>query len=122
MLDDFGINAGYVEELRTRWMESPLSVEESWRQFFEHAKDGQGTTNGRAGRSNGKDVSTPPGRSTDASYHAAVAETVIAATELQSRVAHLVNGYRARGHVFANVDPLETVQEAAPELALSHFG
>jgi hypothetical protein len=39
MFDDFGINAGYVEELRTRWMESPLSVEEGWRRFFEHAKD-----------------------------------------------------------------------------------
>jgi 2-oxoglutarate dehydrogenase E1 component len=124
MLDDFGINAGYVEELRTRWMESPLSVEEGWRQFFEHSKDPQGASNGRAARSNGRDVARPPRResSVDASYHEAVTETVIAATELQSRVAHLVNGYRARGHVFANVDPLETQQEAAPELALSHFG
>src|SRR5580704_3315084 len=35
MFDDFGINAGYVEELHTRWLQSPQSVEEGWRRFFE---------------------------------------------------------------------------------------
>ena len=124
MFDDFGINAGYVEELRTRWMESPLSVEEGWRRFFEHAKDANGASNGKAALSKAGDAAPPTDRepASGAAYHQAVTETVIAATELQSRVAHLVNGYRARGHVFANVDPLETEQEAPPELALSHFG
>jgi 2-oxoglutarate dehydrogenase E1 component len=128
MFDDFGINAGYVEELRTRWMESPLSVDEGWRQFFERGGDahgassGRSSSNGRAPHSNGHELPRLPDPATAGSYHEAVSETVIAATELQSRVAHLVNGYRARGHVFANVDPLETEQEAAPELALSHFG
>src|SRR5258708_13433277 len=35
MFDEFGINAGYVEELHTRWLQSPQSIEEGWRQFFE---------------------------------------------------------------------------------------
>src|SRR5260370_37966784 len=35
MFDEFGINAGYVEELHTRWLHSPQSVEEDWRHFFE---------------------------------------------------------------------------------------
>ena len=39
-------------------------------------------------------------------YREAVRETVIAATELQSRVAQLVNAYRVRGHLFAHLDPL----------------
>ena len=35
MFDEFGINAGYVEDLHTRWLQSPHSVEEDWRRFFE---------------------------------------------------------------------------------------
>jgi 2-oxoglutarate dehydrogenase E1 component len=132
MFDDFGINAGYVEELRTRWMESPQSVEEGWRRFFEHAKQPNGATlaradtNGRAAaaRTRDRDAARSAERLPAGApeYGERVTDTVIAATELQSRVAHLVNGYRARGHVFANVDPLETPHGAAPELELSHFG
>ena len=55
-------------------------------------------------------------------YREAVRETVIAATELQSRVAQLVNAYRVRGHLFARLDPLENEPEAHPELELSNFG
>jgi 2-oxoglutarate dehydrogenase E1 component len=139
MFDEFGINAGYVEELRGRWLQSPQSVEEGWRRFFEQAREAthprparMGTNGHATGRANGHDASRgAEARSAgeaafrqrgEAAYREVVSDTVIAATELQSRVAHLVNGYRTRGHVFANVDPLETPHGAAPELELSHFG
>ena len=35
MFDEFGINAGYVEDLHTRWLQSPQSVEADWQRFFE---------------------------------------------------------------------------------------
>ena len=35
MFDEFGINAGYVEDLHTQWLQSPQSVEADWRLFFE---------------------------------------------------------------------------------------
>jgi len=54
--------------------------------------------------------------------HPAVRETVNVATELQGRVAQLVNAYRVRGHLFANVDPLGTTPEVHPELELANFG
>ncbi len=157
MFDEFGINAGYVEELHTRWLQSPQSVEEGWRRFFEgtdaaptssggapapakngHAPHTNGNGNGAAngngsagvnGNGNGAvaaaaavvaAVARAP--ASTVAYREAVRETVIAATELQSRVAHLVNAYRVRGHLFANVDPLEAPSLAAPELELSHFG
>ena len=42
MFDEFGINAGLVEELHTQWLQSPQSVDEEWRRFFEGTtgKDG----------------------------------------------------------------------------------
>src|ERR1700677_312582 len=153
MFDEFGINAGYVEDLHARWQQSPDSVEENWRRFFEGvvvppppspstvalplpdtsvngwATNGNGAANGNGvahssangnGANGSSAVNRPPAAAV--AYREAVRETVIAATELQSRVAHLVNGYRVRGHLFANLDPLETPSGAAPELELSHFG
>jgi 2-oxoglutarate dehydrogenase E1 component len=146
MFDEFGINAGYVEELHTRWLQSPHSVEEDWRRFFE-GNGGAPTSapspplvtlkNGRSayGNGNGNGNGTTAAAAavaavaavarapaTAVAYREAVHETVIAATELQSRVAHLVNAYRVRGHLFADVDPLDNPSAAAPELELAHFG
>jgi 2-oxoglutarate dehydrogenase E1 component len=125
MFDQFGINAGYVEDLHTQWLQSPQSVEPRWREFFER---GNGTpaappipatppppaapkTNGTATFANGA-----------VAYRESVRETVIAATELQSRVAQLVNAYRVRGHLFADLDPLDNNAGAHPELELATFG
>ncbi len=35
MFDQFGINAGFVEELHARYQQSPQSVDERWRLFFQ---------------------------------------------------------------------------------------
>ncbi len=35
MFDEFGINAGYVEELHSLWLRAPQSVAPNWREFFE---------------------------------------------------------------------------------------
>ena len=48
MFDEFGINAGYVEELHTRWLQSPQSVEEGWRRFFEGTDVAPTSTGGAA--------------------------------------------------------------------------
>src|ERR1019366_2378249 len=156
MFDEFGINAGYVEELHTRWLQSPHSVEADWQRFFEGSGGAPGAPapapqipalgpimNGKTVNVNANGVGVANGNGngsaraaaaaaalavengsppSSVAYREAVRETVIAATELQSRVAHLVNAYRVRGHLFANVDPLENPTAAAPELELSHFG
>ena len=132
MFDQFGINAGYVEELHTRWLQSPQSVDEDWRSFFEGGESAAGSRRAalppaaaqglgldRAGaeapskNGNGWGGGGPAptngngnGNGTGALYRESVRETVIAATELQSGVAQLVNAYRVRGHLFAHVDPL----------------
>ena len=126
MFDEFGINAGYVEELHTQWLRSPQSVEADWRLFFEGmrgpveiappppaaAKVNGGSTHAPATPSNGN------GNGNGVAYREAVREKVNAATELQSRVAQLVNAYRVRGHLFARLDPLDNAPDAHPELEL----
>lgn len=53
MFDQFGINAGFVEELHARYQQSPQSVDERWRRFFD---DQYAAPNG----TNGTPVAAPP--------------------------------------------------------------
>ena len=162
MFDEFGINAGYVEELHTRWLQSPHSVEEDWRRFFEGtdaAPAGAGgptatsptsvtsaSKNGRSGHANGNGTANGNGNgstngngataaaaaavaavarapATAVAYREAVRETVIAATELQSRVYQLVNAYRVRGHLFAQRRSARTARRRRrPSSSSSNFG
>jgi 2-oxoglutarate dehydrogenase E1 component len=125
MFDQFGINAGYVEELHGRWQQSPTSVDEGWRQFFE----GSGTAPAAAPvRTGGNGVNGVNGNGTAkngqaaTAYREAVRETVHAANELQTRVAHLVNSYRVRGHLLADLDPLDITPPGQADLELSSVG
>ena len=34
MFDDFGINAGFVEDLHAQYRQSPQLVDEQWRSYF----------------------------------------------------------------------------------------
>ncbi|MFO0694845.1 MAG: 2-oxoglutarate dehydrogenase E1 component [Polyangiales bacterium] len=45
-----------------------------------------------------------------------------AATELQARLSALVNAYRVRGHLFADLDPLGLARKPEPELTLERYG
>jgi 2-oxoglutarate dehydrogenase E1 component len=143
MFEEFGINAGYVEELHTQWLQSPQSVEADWRLFFDnmkgpveiprppsaetttHGDSTRGTAKGSEnGNANGHGAVHVNGNANGngVAYREAVREKVNAATELQSRVAQLVNAYRVRGHLFARLDPLDNAPDAQPELELSNFG
>jgi 2-oxoglutarate dehydrogenase E1 component len=133
MFDDFGINAGFVEDLHARWQQSPQSVDEQWRRFFEARDRGERgqapETNGANGHGPGANGALAAPSITYTNGTAAYAtklvqrdERLLAAAALQGRVYQLVNAYRVRGHLFAKTDPLGTPPEAAPELDLANFG
>ena len=128
MFDEFGINAGFVEDLHAQWRQSPQSVEEHWRTFFDSLEHGERTNGNGASL-----ITTVPATPAVAAAPyvngngAAAAqlgrdERLLAAAALQGRVYQLVDAYRVRGHLFAKTDPLGTPPEAAPELDLGNFG
>jgi 2-oxoglutarate dehydrogenase E1 component len=150
MFDQFGINAGFVEDLHARYLQSPQSVDEKWRRFFESQQNG-GQTAAQNGGQNGSAAlavtppTTPPtlapppdsGRNGPASTRGVAAyingtahlpqvisrdEQLFATAAGQARVFQLVNAYRVRGHLFAHLDPLGQPPAAAPELDLGNFG
>jgi 2-oxoglutarate dehydrogenase E1 component len=138
MFAEFGINAGYVEELHARWVQAPHSVEEKWQRFFEQLDTAtvapppppvtmtpsvlptaplppKPKTNGRPFRMSSAfrldlQETIPP------------ATAVAAGAEAAGRVYALINAYRVRGHLYANLSPLEPPHTLGDELKLETFG
>jgi 2-oxoglutarate dehydrogenase E1 component len=148
MFDDFGINAGFVEDLHAQYRQSPQLVEESWRSYFASLDRGEtpppptatngGGANGGATSTNGDGRLTPglmpsfipPSYMNGAAVAAQLPggrevlgrDQRLAAGALMGRVYQLVNAYRVRGHQFAKIDPLENPSTANAELELANFG
>src|SRR5689334_3785464 len=125
MFEEFGINAGYVEELHVKWLESPSAVEEKWRRYFE-THDGalapvSSSTNGTSVpsvrvRAPPVPVLTLPPRETLAPL------ALLDAEQAGGRIYELINAYRTRGHLYANLDPLAMAPTPATELELAKYG
>src|SRR5580698_9913827 len=139
MLEEFGINAGYVEELRARYQENPQAVDPEWREVFERdARAEPSKSNGTAARAVvpadapvlrattepvlGSRQETRPETLAPAAPGLSRSETLLATGVMQGRVYQLLNAYRVRGHLFAYIDPLGTPPDAPPELELENFG
>jgi 2-oxoglutarate dehydrogenase E1 component len=146
---DFGVNQGLVEELFSRYRENPRAVAESWRSFFDGMSDEDrsalgGFTPQPAYANGNRTLVGMPAPTTVASngsngagHPSSVDELIGAGTgagprlsandmhtvnALQERVTALVQGYRMRGHRFANLDPLGLANADPAELSLARFG
>jgi 2-oxoglutarate dehydrogenase E1 component len=101
--EDFGVNQGLVEELYLRYRENPSLVDEEWRRFFE------GLPPSAVKSKNGNGGTT-------------TAAVIDMAHAHQARVTALVEAYRSRGHLSANIDPLGLMPRSDDELNLSKYG
>ncbi len=138
MFTQFGINAGYVEDLHAKWQQSPQSVDEKWRRFFSDFEAGEspappvnvnGTGNGNgnghaavAKHLNGNGLAAFPTLRLELPHDTLPPPGVIAGAEAAGRVYALINAYRVRGHLYANLSPLEPPRAPGEELALETFG
>jgi 2-oxoglutarate dehydrogenase E1 component len=127
MFERFGINAGYVEELHARWVSSPQSVDEKWRVFFEaearaEAKAGAVEIRRRPDGNGAARAAAPRQPSVRLELPHELPTTVLAGAEAAGRVYALINAHRVRGHLYANLSPLEPPRDPGEELALETFG
>ncbi len=105
MDQDFGINQAFVEELLLRYKENRATVSESWSRYFD--------------RANGHDVYGGNGHAPRAS---AAPSAVEENADLAQRVEELIQAYRMRGHLWADLDPLGLAPKPPSELSLETFG
>ncbi len=114
---DFGLNAPFVDDLYQRFLQNPAGVDETWRRYFS-ALDGRPLESSGNGHGNGNG---------QAASQAAYSMPPIDAERLaeglvQEEVDHLIEAYRIRGHLFANIDPLGMRAMPHAELELENFG
>jgi 2-oxoglutarate dehydrogenase E1 component len=148
---DFGVNQVFVEDQYERWRDNPQAVDEAWQRYFAQlagiplpqarpqvlqksafsqpppAAPGQG--NGHGNR-HGQVAVRPAVPVAEGQFGAALLDLAdhspdaqrLAAEEKQEGVSELIQAYRIRGHLFANLDPLGLHQKPANELELENFG
>ena len=137
---DFGVNQVFVEDQYERWRDNPAAVDLDWQQYFSRlaglpapqpaqtlarpapapVTSGNGHGNGAAARALGSEGAFA-GALLDLSAAAPDAQR-LDAEEKQEAVAELINAYRIRGHLFANIDPLGLLKPPPPELEPENFG
>ncbi|TMA29760.1 MAG: hypothetical protein E6J88_06975, partial [Deltaproteobacteria bacterium] len=129
---DFGVNQVFVEDQYERWRQNPAAVDEEWQKYFArmHGLPFPSAPAFQASAWSQPSAPVIPVAGNGDNGHFAGALLDIAAPEierlkaeeLQERVAELINAYRIRGHLFANLDPLGMLQPPPPELDPEHFG
>ncbi len=137
-----GVNGEYIAHLYREFLVNPEKVATSWRDFFgelndnevgilkelhgaswgaeENRKDRNGFDN--FSKATRVDVTEPQERTPEAAND--VAEGDVRQATLDSvRALMLIRAFRARGHMIANLDPLELKEtEYHPELDPAHYG
>ncbi len=110
-----GDNAQYLDELYLRWLEEPASVAPAWRAYFEQLEPP--STNGAALRG---PRAAPRSIFAGGAPGASPAE---AAGSRQAKVVMLINAFRVRAHLDAQIDPLgRRERRVHEELTLGFYG
>lgn len=133
-----GINSEYIHHLFTQYSRSPDTVDPSWREFFDSLNaDELSVLREMHGASWTPDENRMESRSFGASAQAASAQTsaAVSTTPLPAsdnvhqsvrdsiRALMLIRAYRVRGHLVADLDPLNLrAHELHPELDPGHYG
>ena len=113
------VSLGFVEALYVDYLRDPESVPPDWRHYFQSLSEGNGFSKGQS--------LTPefrPWSIFDNPRPGGNGRAIEDATGaiLQERVDQLIRNYRVRGHMAAELDPLDIPRAAPPELDLEFYG
>ena len=112
-----GDNAAFIDQAYMRYLEDPRSVDPEWREVFrELPRPTDGQTPGRVPVWRRRSIFNPVGVKPGGSE-------VQVVSERQTKVAQLINAWRVRGHMVADLDPLHRLERTEhPELTLAYYG
>jgi len=112
-----GPNAPFIEELYAKYLQNAASVDPSWRSFFEDLRDDAATVlqdiRGASWAPREREVEIgnghdeEPGAAADTARPRSTARDRQKAAQDSLRAMMLIRAYRVRGHLEANLDPLE---------------
>ncbi|MDC1465774.1 2-oxoglutarate dehydrogenase E1 component [Polaribacter sp.] len=94
-------HTGFIADLYDQYLVNPDAVEPSWRSFFQ-----------------GYDLANEDYSFSEQEIPLGIPQEV----KKEFLVADLINGYRTRGHLFTETNPVRDRRQYAPTLALDNFG
>src|SRR5690606_31150093 len=113
-----GANASFIEALYESYLESPGSVPEVWRRFFDSVGSDHGdVAHGPIREALGRRLTEQPGPG--AARVSAAADAP--ARQQQAAVSRLIQVYSLRGHQIADLDPLGLWQRHTPAVLKLDF-
>jgi 2-oxoglutarate dehydrogenase E1 component len=113
----------FADRMFEQYIADPESVSSDWREYFEQFSNGAQTT--EPPRSSRPDVARPtPARVTSPANgrNGQPRTAELDAAAKQERIDQLVRNYRVRGHIAADLDPLDRPRPNPPELDPSFYG
>ncbi len=102
-------NTAFFADLYDQYLQSPDSVEPSWRAFFQGFDFGIENSNGS-------------GETMYVEKESGETTTVPESVQKEFQVVRLIDGYRTRGHLFTKTNPVRDRRKYEPTLALENFG
>jgi 2-oxoglutarate dehydrogenase E1 component len=116
-----GNNAGLIDQIYHQWASDPDSVDPAWAELFSQWEDEEGyappvhhpsAPSIFSGNSSSQNVQGGLSR-----------RDAMVVANRQARAAQLINAYRVRGHIEADIDPLDRKERVThPELTLDFYG
>ncbi|MDG1287334.1 MAG: 2-oxoglutarate dehydrogenase E1 component [Rickettsiales bacterium] len=107
------LNAVFVEEMYERWAENPSAVDASWQSFFAGFGDNPHAVRSAVGSASWAHDETRVIGEADETAQAKTNKAVkgggtdIASTQESLRAIMMIRAYRVRGHLIADLDPLQ---------------
>jgi 2-oxoglutarate dehydrogenase E1 component len=113
------LNLAWLENLYADYVRDPAATPPEWRRYFSSLTNGGEVDKAAAAGPTFRPYSifNPP-----VPRAAAVRREETALADLQERVDSLVRSYRSRGHIIAQVDPLQQPRTPPPELDPAYHG
>jgi 2-oxoglutarate dehydrogenase E1 component len=112
-----GDNAALLDELYQSWLDDPASVDADWAALFEDQVLEPGA------RTRVPEYRPPSIFEGGRGPAASAVRTDPSAAARQASVAQMINAYRVRGHLIADIDPLKRRDRTKhPELTLAYWG
>ncbi|WP_010521715.1 2-oxoglutarate dehydrogenase E1 component [Aquimarina agarivorans] len=102
-----GASTAYFADLYDKYLQSPDSIEPSWRAFFQ-----------------GFDFGLENAESAEIVFEETSSTNTLVPENVQKefRVVNLIDGYRTRGHLFTRTNPVRDRRKYSPTLDLASFG
>ncbi|MEM8950848.1 MAG: 2-oxoglutarate dehydrogenase E1 component [Pseudomonadota bacterium] len=122
----YGGNGGFIEDLYSRYLEDPSAIDESWRVYF----DDLGAETKQLFRQSREALERRPAPAAMSATEATPADIVDLDGERSKRlildhlrVVMLIRAFRVRGHLLADLDPLNLSRnDPHPELDPANYG